>query len=130
MSKFRIRFMNDWGAGWLWAADETTWARFDVGTIDSRLPLSPATLERGQELSEWYSKYLNWSDPNGPSLWRQAEADRFNQAVKAYFSDLQAELGGDFELINATYEVKEDADLDEYLANPNGYWLERQKQSL
>jgi hypothetical protein len=48
---YQIRLMFEWGGGCLWCGNQAAREQFDVGPIESRLPLSPDTRQRLQELS-------------------------------------------------------------------------------
>lgn len=67
----------------------------------------------------WYQESLNRDYPPDLGPWRQAECDRFNEAVQALLPIVGAELGDDFGVINAQPLAVEDPGLDEYLKDSN-----------
>jgi hypothetical protein len=117
--KYRFNFWIEWCSGYLWAADDYTCSVFGCGSHENRVPMSDALRKRGDELAEWFQTFLNWDYPPDPGLWRQDECDRFKVAARAFFEDLKAELGEDYELIYTQDEPDEDPDLDKYLADPD-----------
>jgi hypothetical protein len=128
-SKYLLHFWFDWGAGCLWPGNEAMRRDFDLGPYDALdtcpLPLSQEILSRCKQLTTWHDQSLNWDYPSDPGPWRQTECDRFNAAAAALFTDIRAELGSDFEVIDRQVMVSEDPDLDAYLADPKGF---RRKQ--
>jgi hypothetical protein len=72
-------------------------------------------------MSQWHDSSLNWDYPPDPGPWRRPECDRFNTAVRGLLEDIRRELDPDFEIINQQDEVREDPDLDVYLADPKGF---------
>jgi hypothetical protein len=117
-SRYIIRFFFEWGGGWLWGGNAAAYLDFDFGAIEGLLPLSQALLDRGDALSVWHDRSLNWEYPPDPGPWRQDECDRFNAAAHAFFADVQQELGEKFEILYQQQDVYEDPDLDEYLKAP------------
>ena len=85
--------MFEWGGGTLWADDEATRERFDVGAIEDLVGLPPDVSERLEALSVWHDTALDWDDPGGPSLWDPAEFARFAAAAGAMRADVEAALG-------------------------------------
>ena len=122
---FRLRFWIEWGTtDCLWADSEAARETFagGVSQIDlQKLPLSTSTISRLEQLCAWYQGSLNWDYPPDPGPWRQAECDRFNAAVLAVLPTVVAELGDDFEVVNAQQPAYEDPDLDAYLKDPKGF---------
>jgi len=115
-AKYRIRFFPDWGSGPLWCGNDAALERFGCGPIClSDLPLSDEVCSRICELCSWHSESLNWHVPEDPGPFRQAECDRFNQAVLKLVERIQKELGPDYEVVNACVPLKEDPELDAYL---------------
>jgi hypothetical protein len=98
-TRFVVRLMFEWGGGCLWGGNDSARARFDVGPIEDRLPLTPHTRRRLRELSAWHDGALNWDSPPDPSPWSAAERERFEQAAGEVLSALQAELGSEFEVV-------------------------------
>ncbi|HYF65378.1 MAG TPA: hypothetical protein VD886_21295 [Herpetosiphonaceae bacterium] len=121
-----IRLFFEWGGGSLWPVNPAAYARFDVGPLEECLPLSPASLERLDELSAWHDTALNWDYPPDPGPWRQAECDRFNAAADALLAAIRAELAPDYAVIDDQPRLAEDPDLDAYLADPGGFRRGRQ----
>jgi hypothetical protein len=123
--KYRLRFFCEWRDGCLWPGNDAAYEAFDLGPYDvldpCPLPLSDDTLRRCQELVAWHDTSLNWDYPPDPGPWRQAECDRFNEAVKCLVAALRTELGERFEVVNLQPEAVEDPDLDAYLADPKGF---------
>jgi hypothetical protein len=85
--------MFEWRGGTLWADDEATRERFDVGPIENLLGLPPELLERLEALSVWHDTALDWDNPGGPSLWSDAEWARFREAAEAIRADVERALG-------------------------------------
>lgn len=123
--KYRLRFWIERGPpACLWADNEAACEDLGAGVsyIDlARLPLSADTIPSLEQLCRWYQESLNWDYPPDPGPWRQAECDRFNAAALALVPIVAAELGDDFEVINAQEPVIEDPDLDAYLRDPKGF---------
>lgn len=119
--KYLFRFFYDWGSTPLWSANDAAYEKFGFGDIILEEFLSPETVKRADELSDWYYTSLNQDYPPDPSLWRQEECDRFNAAVKQLFETMKAELGEEFELQWEQEVLVEHPDLDEYLKDPNAY---------
>lgn len=97
--RYLIRLMFEWGGGCLWAGNDAAYRAFDVGPIEDRLPLSPGTLERLEELSVWHDTALNWDDPAGPGPWLPEEEARFEAAARQMLRALRDELGSEFEVV-------------------------------
>jgi hypothetical protein len=66
MPRYAIRLMFEWGGGCLWCGNDAAREAFDVGPIDDRLPLSPETRRRLDEISAWHDTSLDRDDPAGP----------------------------------------------------------------
>jgi hypothetical protein len=98
-ARFLVRVMFEWGGGCLWCGNNAARERFDVGPIEDRLPLTPGTLRRLQDLSAWHDGGLNWDYPPDPSPWSAAGRERFEQAAGEVLSALRAELGPEFEIV-------------------------------
>jgi hypothetical protein len=126
MEKYRVSFWIEWGPhAYLWAADERTRDHFDVGPINSEIPMSDAIRKRAEDLADWFQSSLNWSNPSGPGPWRQEECDRFKHAVRAFYQDLVNDIGDRFDIIYSQEEPDEDPDLDEYERDPNNFKRKR-----
>ena len=97
--RYVVRLMFEWGGGCLWCGNDAARDAFDVGDIEDRLPLSPATRRRLEELSVWHDTALDWDDPAGPSPWPPEEDARFDAAALQMLAVLRAELGPDFEVV-------------------------------
>ena len=96
---YLLRFLDDYGSGWLWAGNAAAFAAFDVGPLDDALPLSPATRAESEALSILHQGTLNMDDPLSPLPLSPAFCDDFNHRVRALFDTLQAELGPGFRLL-------------------------------
>ncbi|MEH3092497.1 MAG: hypothetical protein PGN20_10745 [Agrobacterium cavarae] len=133
MSKGVLRFFFDYGAGGcLWAGDEATLARLDVGPVDAftfdlegrvsvrpPLELSEVAQTLRDRLDFQHSRYLNPIYPPDPSLWSQALCDRFNDDVDRLLAILRVELGNQYEIRDEQIRYVEDPELGEYLTqNP------------
>src|ERR1700733_10811671 len=94
-TRFLVRLMFEWGGGCLWCGNDVARERFDVGPIEDRLPLTPHTRSRLQELSAWHDGALDWDYPPDPSPWSTAERERFEQAAGEILSTIQIELGSE-----------------------------------
>jgi hypothetical protein len=126
---YLLRFFCEWGAGCLWPGNDAAYRDFYLGPYDvlepCPLPLSADTLRRCRELDVWHGASLNWDYPPDPGPWRQPECERFNTAAAKLLTDIRAELGPTFEVIDRQRMMVEDPDLDAYLADPKGF---RRKQ--
>ena len=98
-SLYVIRLMFEWGGGCLWCGNDASRAAFDVGPIEDRLPLSPATRQRLAELSASHDGSLNWGYPPDTGPWSPAEVERFERAATEALAVVQLELGPEFEVI-------------------------------
>jgi hypothetical protein len=119
---YRIRFFFDWGSGTcLWSANDAARQAFDYPIDPGKLPLSAETIDRIGRMCAWYDKALNWDYPPDPGPWRQDECDRFNGQSALLLESIRRELGADFDVIDESYELREDPDLDEYLKDPKAF---------
>ena len=96
---YQVRLMFEWGGGCIWCGNDAALDRFDVGPIEERLPLSAATLQELEKLSNWHDRALNWEYPPDPSPWSKAEFEEFELTAISMLEKLQAELGASFEVI-------------------------------
>lgn len=96
---YRIRLMFEWGGGSLWCGNEAASKKFDVGPVEDKLLLSNTVLERLNALSQWHDTALNWEYPPDPGPWSPDEYAKFEAEALAFLSELQAELGPDFEVV-------------------------------
>lgn len=96
---FSIRLMFEWGGGSLWCGNDAALKEFDVGPIEDKLPLSNAMLERLNALSQWHDTALNWDYPPDLGPWGPDECEKFETEVLTFLSDLQTELGPEFEIV-------------------------------
>lgn len=94
--RYHLRLMFEWGGGCLWCGNDAARKAFDVGHVEDRLPLSPETLRRLEELSIWHDTSLDWDDPAGPGPWPPEEYARFEQAAGEVLERVRAELGPGF----------------------------------
>lgn len=120
MPRYTVRFFFEWLGPWLWAGDEITRETWGYSDLETKL-LSEVLQKRGNELRGWHDTSLNWGYPLDPGPWRQEECDQFNQAVRAFFADIGAEMSEDFELLYQQADLIEDPDLDEYLKDPEHF---------
>jgi hypothetical protein len=96
---FRIRLMFEWGGGSLWCGNDAALKEFDVGPVEHKLPLSKVMFERLNLLSQWHDTALNWDCPLDPGPWSPDEYVRFEAEALVFLSELQAELGPEFEIV-------------------------------
>lgn len=120
-AQYKIRFFCEYGGPCFWSANNAARARFGYSIDPEGLPLSLETISRTHELMRWFQDSLNWDYPPDPGPWRQEECDRFNDAARKLFDQVQMELGEEFTLSYEQREQMEDPDLDEYLRNPKGF---------
>lgn len=121
MSIYKLRYFFDYGCLCLWADNEAARERFDYCVDLTKLLLSEATVAKAYEISEWFSRSLNWKYPPDPGPWRQDECDRFNDATADLLDMIRSELGLGYEVINEQQRLVEDSELDAYLADPKGF---------
>jgi hypothetical protein len=118
MATYRARFFHDWGAGWLWAANDQTRRAYGYDIDHHAIGLSDALAQELDRLGAWHDSSLNRTDPDHPSLWRQPECAAFNAAVRSAQVRLGGELGNSWELIDEFPDIAVDPDLDRYLQDP------------
>jgi hypothetical protein len=119
---YEFRYFFEYGAGPLWACNDAAQRDFGISYIlPELLPLSEETQRRTTELALWFDQSLNNDYPPDPSLWRQDECDRFNDASDKLLANIRAELGGDFLVIDEQSHLSEDPRLDGYLDNPKAF---------
>jgi hypothetical protein len=121
--QYKIRYFFEFGASGpcLWSANDEARAKYGYPIAPEKLPLLPATIQRIHEMGKWFQDSLNWQSPLDPGPWRQEECDRFNDAARKLFDQIQAELGEQFALSYEQRDEMEDPDLDEYLRDPKGF---------
>jgi hypothetical protein len=119
--KYRMRYLFEWGGDCLWPENRIAHEKFGYPAALDRLPLSPKTIERIEELSAWHDQSLNWDYPPNPGPWRQEECDRFNEAAKELLATICRELGCGFEIVSVQPELGEDPDLDAFIADPKNF---------
>ena len=56
-------------------------------------------LERLNELSQWHDTALNWEYPPDPGPWSTDEYAKFEAEALIFLSELQAELGPEYEVV-------------------------------
>jgi hypothetical protein len=98
-TRFVVRLMFEWGGGCLWCGNDAARSAFDVGPVEDRLPLSPATRQRLAELSAWHDGALDWEYPPDPSPWSAEDRERFERAAAEVLAAVQSELGPEFEVV-------------------------------
>lgn len=91
--------MFEWGGGCLWCGNDAALRRFDVGPVEGKLPLTPETRRRLEELSAWHDRALNWEYPPAPSPWSRQEREQFDVAAQEALKRIRTELGPDFEVV-------------------------------
>jgi hypothetical protein len=116
--KYLFRYFIEWGGNCLWPKNAEAQERFGYPADPHDLPLTAETIIELKRIEAWYQESLNWDYPPDPGPWRQDECDRFNRASKDLLERIRFELGPNFEVIDQQPELKEDPDLDSYLANP------------
>jgi len=121
MATYRMRYFFDFGCQCLWSANEAANERFGYAIEMSQLPLPKLTVDRVNEVADWYMKSLNCAYAPDPGPWRQPECDRFNEIARELLDEIRKELGPDFEVVNEQVPMVEDPDLDAYLADPKGF---------
>jgi hypothetical protein len=121
IARYQARFFRDWSSGWLWADSGETHRVFGYAVDHHQLGLPSALSEELDRLSSWHDRSLNASNPDYPSPFRQQECDAFNQAVAAAFTQLCAQLGDSWDLVDETRELAEDPELDRYLSDPKTF---------
>jgi hypothetical protein len=97
-ARYVVRLMFEWGGGCLWCGNDAARHAFDVGPIEDRLPLTPETIRRLDELTTWHDTSLDWDDPAGPGPWPPDEYARFDQAAAEVLESIRAQLGPDFQV--------------------------------
>lgn len=118
----RVRFFFDAGSGGLlWADSDPARRRWGQPVDLLRLPISPALRDELMRLVGQYDSSLNWDYPPDPGPWRQAECERFNRAVRGALVSLRKELGPQWEIADEFEALREDPDLDRYLADPGRF---------
>lgn len=133
MAKGVLRFFFEhYGGGCLWAGDDATRKKLDVGPVDcacydlnGKMTVRPA-LELPNEivalieqLNEEYADYLNPLYPPDPSLWTQAKCESFNANVEELLGMMHEQLDSEYEILDHQTRYTEDPMLAEYLAeNP------------
>jgi hypothetical protein len=117
--KYVLSYDFEWGGGCLWSANDAAFRAFGFGPLDLKepcqLPLSAETRKRCVEIAIWHDTSLNWDYPPDPGPWRQPECDRFNAAVRELHTDIERELGEEFEIVSHQLEAAEDPRLDAFL---------------
>ncbi|HEU4883061.1 MAG TPA: hypothetical protein VFT45_12465 [Longimicrobium sp.] len=96
MPRYAVRLMFEWGGGCQWCGNDAAREACGVGPIEDRLPLSPETRARLDELSAWHDTSLDRDDPAGPGPWPPDEYARFKQAAAEILESIRAQLGPDF----------------------------------
>jgi hypothetical protein len=120
--RYLLRYLFDPGAGCcLWVGDDATCERFDYPVDHAALPLTRTTQARIDATLAWYDTSLDWEYPPDPGPWPQAECDRFNATVAALYATIVAELHPAFRVRNEHRPLREEPDLDAYLADPANF---------
>jgi hypothetical protein len=126
MEKYKLRYWIEWdGAFWLWANDDRTAKEIDYGPINDYIPMPDDLRQRGDVLSDWYQSALNWSDPRIYPIWKQEECDRFRKEVRAFFQDLVAAIGDQYEIVYEQDEPDEHPLFDEYWKDADSFDVSR-----
>ena len=87
--------------------DQKKWGNV-IHLPDAELGLSPELSDELTRLGRWYDDSFDWTDPSGPSPWRQDECDRFNQAMIDTYRQLGDELGPRWNLYIEFSALRED----------------------
>lgn len=96
---YKVRLMFEWGGGCIWCGNEQATEKFNVGPIESVLPLSESMRIELSDLSAWHDKALNWAYPPDPSPWSKKEFQQFDLAALKAKVKLEKELGTEFEVV-------------------------------
>ena len=101
MRKYQIRFFFNAGGPCAWSGNKTTKLKFGNYPIEiENLPISNRLKQELSELDIEYGTYLDWREPNAPTLWtKEHMIDFMNRATIAY-EKLKNELGDEYEVIN------------------------------
>lgn len=97
-ARYHLRLMFEWGGGCLWCGNDAAREAFDIGAIEDRLPLTPETRQRMEELSRWHDTSLDPNDPAGPGPWLPTEGARFDLAAAELLARIRAELGPEYQV--------------------------------
>ena len=120
--RYQLRYFFDPGSGCcLWAGDDATRGRFGYAVDHTTLPLITATQARIDATLAWFDTALNREYPPDPGPWRQDECERFNATATALYATIAAELRPAFRLLDEHQPLREDPDLDAYLADPAAF---------
>lgn len=107
-----MRFFFDAGSG------TVLWGELGPADLDE-LAISPPLRAELHDLTAQYDESMNWDYPPDPGPWREARCARFNADVRMALTGLRAELGP--EIQDEFTELREDPELDRYLADPEGF---------
>lgn len=97
-----LRFLDDYGSGWLWAADAATRQALGVGPVDDRLAdrLSAGTRALAAHLLDRSAASLNPHYPPDGCPWPLGERLAFDAASDALLTRLRDELGTEVALVD------------------------------
>jgi hypothetical protein len=125
-----VRFFFDAGSGTvLWSASPQD--KHNGYAVELRqLPISPALSAELTRLISAYDASLNWDYPPDPGPWRETQCREFNQAAHRAVQRLREELGPAWQVRDEFDELREDPDLDRYLADPAGFTRTAREQPL
>ena len=98
MSKYRIKFMFDWGSGvCLWSTNDAAQEMFQDYPIDTdKLPVSQELKDNLEELIARHDEALDWNNPAGDLLWNEKQTEIFLAEATNAYNELCFELGDDF----------------------------------
>lgn len=95
---YKLKLMFEWGGGAIWCANNEAIKKYDVGSIEQKLPLSKEILEELHYLSELHDEALNWEYPPAPSPWTKAQFESFESQALEILHKLRVELGSKYEI--------------------------------
>jgi len=84
----------------LWSADAEANAKFDYPVDLEALPISDATKDHGNRLSELFDTSIDSENPGAPSPWSAIQWAKFKIQADDLFANLRIQLGPDFALQN------------------------------
>ncbi len=130
--KPKLRFFFDWGVTdtCLWPSNQNAYDLLDYPADIEELDLSEKTKEQIRTVATEFQTALNWEDTAAVSiLWKEKQCIQFNQTAVELFRQIQEEIGEKFEVINTQEPMQEDPELEAYLADPDKWWEERNRNS-
>lgn len=95
---YKLKLMFEWGGGTIWCVNDAAREKYDVGSIEERLPLSKEILQELQNLTDLHDGALNWDYPPDPSPWSKQQFENFESRALEMLDKLKAELGAEYEI--------------------------------